>query len=451
MCKTTDTCQFNSTNEEMKRDTCSLVYNPDGDLIDGCNLKYTYDEESRLTTATRISDSVVVGQYQYDALSRRVQKIAGASGTPTTTQYYYDDARVIEEQTPAGATLATYVYGNYADEILTMDRGGQTYYYHQNALWSVEAITNSLAAVVERYSYDAYGEPSIFNRSGSPIAVNSWGTPHSAIGNPWVFTGREFDEETGLYYYRARYYDPTLARFLQRDPLQYVDGLKLYEYAEDSPTNRSDLFGESVEKEYSRGAGYPPDKDFETARIKVKLVVDTSACPAPKTEEAKCTGNVKLKLEYESKVTLPNQKAAEDQAKKGAEFFGLKFENTFVQFKLKGDKRISGAEIELGEIPCKGGEKEGAVWVVSKFLDQKPEKYLESEQYKRNPLANRAVQQRFDFKVKIKCCGQIDNENLRGQNYAGSEETQRGEAGRISPLIDVSFGEKGYPEKPMPK
>jgi RHS repeat-associated protein len=98
-----------------------------------------------------------------------------------------------------------------------MDRGGQAYYYHQNALWSAEAVTNSTGAIAERYSYDAYGLPN----TGS---TNSWGTAHSAIGNPWMFTGRQVDEETGVYFYRARYYDPLKDRFLQRDPLEYVDG-----------------------------------------------------------------------------------------------------------------------------------------------------------------------------------------------------------------------------------
>src|SRR5205823_1945312 len=100
------------------------------------------------------SDAAVVGQYEYDALSRRVKKFANASGTPTTTRYFYDDARIIEEQDSSGITQATYVYGNYVDEVLTMNRSGQAYYYHQNALWSVEAISDSTDNVVERDAYD---------------------------------------------------------------------------------------------------------------------------------------------------------------------------------------------------------------------------------------------------------------------------------------------------------
>jgi RHS repeat-associated protein len=207
---------------------CSLIYDNNGNLTRDCVYTYMYDEENRLITVTRISDSVVVGQYQYDALSRRVQKIANPSGTSTTTRYFYDDARIIEEQDPSGTTQATYVYGNYVDEVLTMDRGGQTYYYHQNALWSVEAITDSTASVVERDAYDAYGALT---------------TLPSTISNPYFFTGRQLDPETGLYFYRARYYDPGKGRFLQRDPMEYVEGTNLYEYAQDNPVNRVDPFG----------------------------------------------------------------------------------------------------------------------------------------------------------------------------------------------------------------
>ena len=82
-----------------------------------------------------------------------------------------------------------------------MDRAGQTYYYHQNALRSVAAVTDSLANPVERYSYDAYGLVTVTDGVFNPVAQNAWGTPHSAIGNPYLFTGRQLDEEDGLYFY----------------------------------------------------------------------------------------------------------------------------------------------------------------------------------------------------------------------------------------------------------
>lgn len=221
-----------------------VTSDPNGNTRDDGRYVYDYDEENRLTDVTRKSDGRLVGHYDYDALSRRVSKTADPVllvSSPATTRYFYDDARIVEEQDSFMNTLATYVYGNYIDEVLTMDRGLNTYYYHQNALWSVEAVSDSGGSVVERYAYDAYGQPTIYNGAGVALAANGWGTPHSALGNPWMFTGRQLDEETGLYFYRARYYDPGKGRFLQRDSLR--DAINLYEYAKDRPMTFLDPSG----------------------------------------------------------------------------------------------------------------------------------------------------------------------------------------------------------------
>jgi YD repeat-containing protein len=142
--------QHNADNELIKINAQGLTYDNNGNLTNDGSFAYAYDEENRLTVVTRVSDSAVVGQYQYDALSRRVQTLADPAGTPSTTLYFYDDSRVIQDQNSLAVTPATYVFGNYVDEVLTMDLGGNVYYYHQNALWSVEAITDSTAAPVER-------------------------------------------------------------------------------------------------------------------------------------------------------------------------------------------------------------------------------------------------------------------------------------------------------------
>lgn len=253
--KTTDAVtqnrQHNTVNELIQIDAVNLSYDADGNLLSDGVYMYAYDEENRLAQVTRMSDSAVVGQYQYDALNRRVSKIANPAGSPSTTFYYYDDRRIIEEQDGGGITQATYVYGAGVDEILTADRGAQTYYYHQNALGSVAAVTDSTGGAVERYSYDGYGQPSITDGFGISVSPNAWGTPHSAIGNPWMFTGRQFDEEDGLYFYRARYHDSAKGRFLQRDSLEYQDGLNLYQYVRSNPTRFTDPEGtETLEVNY---------------------------------------------------------------------------------------------------------------------------------------------------------------------------------------------------------
>jgi RHS repeat-associated protein len=80
------------------------------------------------------------------------------------------------------------------------------------------ALSNVNRVLVERYTYDVFGRPTIRDPNGSE-------RPASACGNPYLFTGRAWDPETALYYYRARYYDYATARFLQPDPIGYSDGL----------------------------------------------------------------------------------------------------------------------------------------------------------------------------------------------------------------------------------
>jgi RHS repeat-associated protein len=74
------------------------------------------------------------------------------------------------------------------------------------------------------------------------VTITRGGTPQSSdpLGNHWTFTGRFLDEEAGLLYYRARYYDPATGRFLQRDPLGYFQGPHLFEYVATRPTNDAD-------------------------------------------------------------------------------------------------------------------------------------------------------------------------------------------------------------------
>ena len=220
-----------------------LFYDNDGRVTQDLAYAYTYDEDHHLTRAVRLSDSAVVGQYFYDALGRRIVQITNPTNAPATNVFFYDGSRIIEQRDGGGNLVATYTYGNYVDELLTMDRSGQTYYYHQNALWSPHALTDSGGNVVERYTYDVYGQVSVLNASYSPLPLNSWGTPHSAVGNSWLFTGRQLDEETGLYFYRARYYDSLKGRFLQRDPLEYDESMNLYEYVQSSPANGTDPDG----------------------------------------------------------------------------------------------------------------------------------------------------------------------------------------------------------------
>ena len=241
---------------------------------------YEYDDENRLIRITRKVDNVV-DEYQYDALGRRVVKTVDVLVTAVVTRFAYDDARVIEEQDNVGVAEATYVYGTYIDEVLNMQRdvfappGPEDYYFHQQALWSVAAVTDAVASVVERYAYTDYGCVTITDGASAPVPPNPWGTAHSAIGNPYMFTGRRWDEESGIYYYRARYYDCDSGRFLQRDPLGYMDGMNLYEYVKSDPTNRTDSLGLCSRREL---ASLDSSSAFRTGGEIARLANGTTIC-----------------------------------------------------------------------------------------------------------------------------------------------------------------------------
>jgi len=105
-------------------------------------------------------------------------------------------------------------------------------YYEQDGIGSVSAVSNSVGALVNTYAYDSFGK---LNASSGSLA------------NPFQYTGREFDPETGIYEYRNRYYDPGTGRFVSEDPMGFEAGNDFYIYAENNPVNLTDSSGLSVD------------------------------------------------------------------------------------------------------------------------------------------------------------------------------------------------------------
>jgi RHS repeat-associated protein len=151
----------------------------------------------------------------------------------------YDGDQVIAAYDGSGTLLRKFIYGPGIDEPIGMvdvADANETYFYHFDGLGSIVALSDMNNVLVERYTYDVFGQPTIRDVNGTEIAS-------SAVGNPYAFTGRRYDPEAGLYYYRTRYYDFATGRFLQPDPLGYTDGLNLYAYVANGPVSRVDPHG----------------------------------------------------------------------------------------------------------------------------------------------------------------------------------------------------------------
>lgn len=204
--------------------TTTYTYDKNGNMktrVSGAvTTTYVYDGENRLTSVTSSSSTT---SYAYSADGRRLKRVlAGATtyfGNDPVSPSGYDDT--IEEYTSTGTKTATYVHGTGADELLGYKTAAM-YSYHEDALGSVTRLTNSSGGTASTYRYDAFGATRA--QTGS--------------SNTYGFTSRESETGQGLYYNRARYYDPASGRFISADPAGAG-----YAYVRDSPANFVDPTG----------------------------------------------------------------------------------------------------------------------------------------------------------------------------------------------------------------
>ncbi len=221
------TYSYNTSNQlTSSSDGVSYTYDANGNTLTKADstgtTQYSWDFENRLTSAT--VPNVGTTNFRYDPFGRRIQK----SGPLGTTNYLYDGPNLIEELDQSGNVLARYAQGKEVDEPLAQLRSGTTSYYQQDGLGSTTSLSSSAGALANTYTYDSFGNLPAYTGS---------------ITNPFRYTGREFDPETGLYFYRARYLDSSTGRFLSEDPLSFQSGLNYYTYAENNPTLFSDPTG----------------------------------------------------------------------------------------------------------------------------------------------------------------------------------------------------------------
>ena len=226
-----------AANRLTEDDAFTYAYDANGNLISktakasGAVTDYGWDAQNQLT---RIDfPDLTFAEYRYDPFGRRIEKNVGG----TVTRYVYDGQDMVLEFDGTGTLRARYSHGQFVDQPLAMQRDGQSYFFHADRQGSILRVTDAAGAVVNEYEYDSYG---------------NFETRIEGVANPFTYTGREFDAESGLYYYRARYYDPATGRFLSEDPLNFAAGdSNLYRYVFSNPVNLTDPSGLAVTYEYA--------------------------------------------------------------------------------------------------------------------------------------------------------------------------------------------------------
>jgi RHS repeat-associated protein len=181
---------------------------------------YNWDARGRMTSANLSNGQSV--NYSYDALGRRSTRTANGQ----TTNFVYDGLDVVQDKQDSNVKT-DYVNGAGIDDKLRVSNISGSLYFLKDHLGSTQGLTGVSGSVAEWQRYEAFGNSSIAN------SLTRYG-----------FTGRERDEQTGLNYYRARFYDPNLGHFISEDPIGFGGGdVNLFGYVSNNPMNAVDPSG----------------------------------------------------------------------------------------------------------------------------------------------------------------------------------------------------------------
>jgi RHS repeat-associated protein len=227
---------YNVSNELTATPNATYTYDANGNTLSKTDstgtTTYSWDFEDRLTSVTLSAGGTVT--FKYDPYGRRIYR----SSISGISVFVYDGDNLVEETNAAGGVVARYSQALNIDEPLAMLRSGATSYYNADGLGSITSVSNVAGALAQTYTFDSFGKQT--NSAGSLI-------------NPFQYTGREFDSETGLYFYRARYYDPASGRFISEDSLRWRGGTDFYRYTRNNPIDFRDPSGKlSIAAGFSR-------------------------------------------------------------------------------------------------------------------------------------------------------------------------------------------------------
>ena len=206
----------------------TMEYDADGNVFHrfaaGVDQRLTWNTLGQLVQLTTGGETI---SYGYDAMGSRVRKDRTVG---PSVRYLYRGSDIAMELDASGVPTTEYAYRPGTDDPLTMFKGAETYYFSRD---KVSNNVNGLVrlrdnAVAARYGYSAFGETRVLS---------------DLVGNSLRFAAREQDAESGLYFNRARYYDPLMGRFISEDPIGIAGGINPYVYAGNDPINNTDPSG----------------------------------------------------------------------------------------------------------------------------------------------------------------------------------------------------------------
>ena len=212
--------EYNANNQLTEWGTASLFYDANGNMTsDGVN-SFNWNARNQMSSMNASAVS-----FQYDPYGRR----AGKTVAGITTNYLYDGANIAQEIS-GGSPIANLLSGGI-DEVFTRTDSSGTANFLTDALGSTINLTNSSGSSLAQYAYEPFGNTTVTSGSST---------------NSYEYTGRENDG-AGLYFYRARYFNPSMQRFISEDPLQFgANSVNFYEYTYDSPLDYKDPSGKQL-------------------------------------------------------------------------------------------------------------------------------------------------------------------------------------------------------------
>ncbi len=218
----------------------SLQHDLNGNITDDGKNTYVFDAENKLLEVRSKSSGSIIANYFYDAEGRRIRKSVSFPGLTGESIFLYSGNQLVEEHSSAGSTWN--VHGLGIDDVNRITKNGVNLYPLTNDQGSVYAVTDASGNVLQRYDYSPYGKVTVQDANGVILSDSEESTP---LVNR-LYQGRELDQETGLYFYRARYYSPELGRFISHDPLGFVDGMNMYEFVRGNPGTYTDPYGRNA-------------------------------------------------------------------------------------------------------------------------------------------------------------------------------------------------------------